>query len=318
MNLSKQPVRLHSRLLSVFVLAALALPMFIAPAEAHDYDAVAKRLKQAVKEGELTRHHAAVMLATLKKALADDAGKAAVAAMKRNWDDGGMASKPLDGRWTDGKRIIEILGNTFASWEGNSSKSRITGRVEFDGNRYTSHLPKGGTHSGHFKVHHNVLYTWDEVSGEKKEIEKFKLVDKPAYLLRALNCKGKPQKKKSVEKKPAPSEAQTLERLGNWAQSTGDRIRDAAMAGEMSEKDAWKTWFAFKERELGPKLREMVKAGKVSEASARSFWKALELAETGERIEAAVARGDMTEKEAKAKWAEISREAGKDKAAGQK
>jgi len=74
MIVSEKPNQSSSRLLQACVLlcAMVVLPLGIASAQ--DYSAVAKRLKKAVKKGEITQQHADVMMAALKKEKAPEAG----------------------------------------------------------------------------------------------------------------------------------------------------------------------------------------------------------------------------------------------------
>ncbi len=70
MIVSKTPSRVNSRRVQAFVLlfAMVVLPLGIASAQ--HYGAVSKRLKKAVKKGEITQQHAEAMMLALKKTAA--------------------------------------------------------------------------------------------------------------------------------------------------------------------------------------------------------------------------------------------------------
>jgi Fe2+ transport system protein FeoA len=94
--------------------------------------------------------------------------------------------------------------------------------------------------------------------------------------------------------------------IGERLKVVGEGIKKAAEAGEMTEKEAWASWFAFKEGDIAPRLKAAVKAGEMTEREAWGIWHAIGMAEIGERLRAAVAKGELTGKEAWAKWAKIA------------
>ena len=97
-----------------------------------------------------------------------------------------------------------------------------------------------------------------------------------------------------------------------WIGSVGERLKAAVEAGKLSEEDAWKKWYQFKENELAPELKANVHAGEMSEKAAWGIWHELEKAEDGERLKAAVAKGEMSKEEAWVKWRQINKEGDRD------
>ena len=93
------------------------------------------------------------------------------------------------------------------------------------------------------------------------------------------------------------------ESVGARLKEAGERIKTAAEAGKLTEKEAWAKWREIKERII----KGAVATGEISGEEAGAIWREVEKAETGERLKAAVAKGEMTEKQARAKWAEINR-----------
>jgi hypothetical protein len=94
-------------------------------------------------------------------------------------------------------------------------------------------------------------------------------------------------------------------RVGAWAQRTGDEIRAAAEAGEMSPEDAWSKWQSFKRDEFLPKMAALVRSGQMNARTSRGLMRRMRMAETGQRLKGAAARGDTTKEEARAASKEI-------------
>jgi polyhydroxyalkanoate synthesis regulator phasin len=281
----------RSRWLKAYVLflAVAVLPLL---GHAQDVEAVAKRLGEAVEQGELTREQAGMMLGILKKMSAKEA------------------------KQCEEKDELEVhLERVWAKLQGAVKRGDIS---QDEAHAKMSAIKKEKLGDGESRVEEKQVAARIKAAVKRGEISEEDGRQRwEAYLNRG----------QAVERgtKMKPLEDAVLERIGGWAKLTGERIKAAVKDGELSEEDAWRRWIAFKERELGPKLRETVASGEVSQEKARDFWKAIEGAETGERIKAAIARGDMTEKEAiglrlkaaikrgdmtereaKAKWAEMT------------
>lgn len=153
MIVSDKPNRSNSRWLQVCVLlcAMVVLPVCIASAQ--DYEAVAKRLETAVKEGELTQEHADAMMTTLKrmgqresgddsneyeavvrrirgavasgKMTREEAGEKLEGYKKRmaiaNRGGGGMAERlRVFGQSSSGQRFVEVRAALVARFDRNS------------------------------------------------------------------------------------------------------------------------------------------------------------------------------------------------------
>ena len=88
-------------------------------------------------------------------------------------------------------------------------------------------------------------------------------------------------------------------------EEVGAELREAVMRGEMSEKEAWGAWYAFKKNEFGPQLKEAVRDGVLSEKEAWMWWIGVKKAEQAQRLKDAVMKGEMSEEDARKKWMQM-------------
>jgi len=88
-------------------------------------------------------------------------------------------------------------------------------------------------------------------------------------------------------------------------EEVGAELRAAVMRGEMSEKEAWGAWYAFKKKEFAPQLKEAVRDGVLSEKEAWMWWIGVKKAEHAQRLKDAVMKGEMSEEDARKKWMQM-------------
>ena len=82
-----------------------------------------------------------------------------------------------------------------------------------------------------------------------------------------------------------------LEHIGKVTEKYGLKLKTAVDEGKLSEEDAWKKWYSFKEKKIGPWLRKLVASKKIDEGSAKEFWAGLEKGEAEARKKMAEKKG---------------------------
>jgi polyhydroxyalkanoate synthesis regulator phasin len=323
MSVSDTPKRTNSRWLQACVLlcAIVALPFGVAYGQ--DYEAVGKRLSEAVEAGELTAPQARTMLQALKKtegaenATAPERARAHLMKLKKELGaavEAGKISK--DDAAKKFEAAEKAIRQRLAAGRGEDGAKRLTAEdLERVGQEIRKAVNEGriSGEEGRKKMQ-AIRKMADQQSGRRSDTrpdwDSIKRRIEGAVERGDITREEADAKYREIKERMAGDRARGNERAGDeiegWIKSIGERIKGAVKAGQLSEEDAWAKWLAVKEKEIAPKLKASVKAGVLSEEKAWAIWRGIEKAEIAEKLKAAVAKGELTEKEALAKWAEIT------------
>ncbi len=305
MIVSGNPHRVYSRCLQACVLLCAAAVLPFGLAQAQDYEAVGKRLKAAVKAGELTSKEARAMLAALKalnsaeKDQNTDRVKQHLAEVNRELgaavEAGKISKEDAVKRYKAAEKLIK---QRIAAAQRRERRAGRTSREDFV--RAEARLRKALADG---------------------KIDKDAARAKLSEMRKKIGEKGERDAKLTAREQYARAEAKIKRAVDEGKVSAEDaRKRLAAMRKSIAERsgEARADWEGIKKRiegavergdltreEADAKYREIRKGLAKRKDDARSDREGL-----SKRIEAAVKRGDLTRKEADAKYAAIRKEKG--------
>ena len=321
---TQQTLRLAA--IALFICALMLVPLI--NLQAADYEAVGKRLGDAVRKGEISEKQAAAMMEALKRTGGDEserkggvgvaerihaAGKrirAAVEAGKlsekdaqRWWGEakGGIVRKAVESKEISAEQGRRIL-HGFAVREAEARLKAAVAKGEIsqeDAKQKLMALHRGHGHSPSGKSDSDAekLRAIQREIGravEAGKISRKEAEEKLRHVRREFAAKRADQRKEEV----GDHKAKILASI----QQAGERIKRAVRSGSISEKEGWEKWIEVKNEHIGPGLKRAVKEGHLSEAEAIGIWKGIEKAEVAEKLKAAVLKGELSEEEAKRKW----------------
>jgi len=327
----------------VLLAALMVLPWGLA--QAQDVDAVAKRLGAAVREGELSRAQAGVMLEALRKTMAkEEAGKDDVAAeLKGIWTrlqaavkNGRLSQEDADAKMAAIKREKLRDGKVDASADRDfgakleAAGERIRRAVESgdmsldEGWRkwlqVKEEIVRGAVASGELRKEHVGAVLHEIAKGETRARLGAAVA---AGTLTEKEAAAKWKQRYGDEKKEAAPKKGTQYKLAQ----AGVEIRKAVAEGKLSAEDARAKMQALRKMAdkqasgdasaaeaigkwidaMGERIRKAVEDGSLSEEEGWAKWQAIKDGEIAPKLKAAVQAGKMTEKEARAIWGGIEK-----------
>ena len=233
----------HFQLAALFVCLAVSSSAVVA----QDFNAVEKRLAEAVQEGELSLEHAARMMEALKDA-----------AHEKDYDEDDEEDDVEHEAW-----------RKFEVWIDGVAGKLESAVEEGDLNEETAHK----------KWRH---FLEEEVGPKlKAAVAKGMLDEEEAWEVWKELQHGDDEDEYDEHEREDGDKTQA--RFEAWIEKVGGGLKQAVADGEFDEKTAWEKWDFFKENELAPKLKAAVKSGLVDENFARDLWKELEAAEEREK-----------------------------------
>lgn len=302
MMVSSKPNRSRSRWLRMGVLACALMVLPLGLASAQDYGAVAKRLKEAVKQGEITPLQAEAMMAALKKEPGTDQNRADLAPIWEKLQAQVRAGKLTKEQARDKMMALRAEAAQKDSKDNKTVKKDVTGKDQ-DLDKTTAYLMK-------LKEDLAAAVAAGKISKEdafkKYETTKRNILEKEAGGAKDTrekaavkrDLKDRPVIKKDIKDEPEPPVKK-------------DRDSDKAPAGPTKvKKDPEATVKADKIGTKDPVKKP--EAGK-KDAPAKDIKKTPaaqpDYDAIGRELKAAVQAGKLTKEEAKAKWEALKKEA---------
>ena len=301
MIVSSKPNRSSSRWLRMGVLACALALLPLGLASAQDYEAVAQRLKESVKQGEITPQQADAMMAALKKG-----------AVKKSQDTDKTTARPLRLKKEVGPAVkTDKIRKNDA---GQKHEAAAKGPKE-----KTVAKSEGRT---------DLEAAWKKLQAKVQagELTKEQALSKMSALKEAAAQKDQTPKK-DLQKKPAAKGQGHIDLDAAWK-----KLQAKVQAGELTKEQAQAQMAALKE-ETVQKNRDSDKAATSPTKVRKDLGTAVEAGKKdaptkdikkkpaaqpdydaiGRDLKAAVQAGTLTKEEAKAKWEALRKEAGPDK-----
>ena len=276
--------------------AALTLPLGLAHAQKTNVRAVAERLEQAVKAGEMTKADMQAVLRTLKQS---GGGRA------KNGKQDRPQGRPKGRDATPQEMIEQVRRRVRAAVESGDMTPQEARKIAQERvAAIKSRDEQGGGPAAleKMKREHSALVAKLRkavAAGElSREDMQAKVLAHRQQIAAKMKGGGRPGPKNQTDKSPM--------RL---------RLERAVKQGEMTEAEAKKAFAAAQKKQQQASAKKAAaqakRAPKMTDADVTARMKAMKA-----RLDAAVERGDLTKKEAKQRWTQLRKQMAAKKSAG--
>ena len=307
MIVAKTPLKSSPRWLQLAAaaLAALTLPLGLAHAQKTNVRAVAERLEQAVKAGEMTKADMQAVLRTLKQSGGERAKN-----RKQDRPQDRPQARPM-GRDATPQEMIEQVRRrvraAVASGDMTPEEARKVARERIAMIESRSKQGAGGPAGSpaaleKMKREHSALVKKLREAVAAGELSREDMQKKVLAHRQQIAAKMKGGDRKAAAKQTDKSPMRL-------------RLERAVEQGKMTEAEAKKAFAAAQKKQPQASAKKAAaqakRAPKMTDADVTARMKAMKA-----RLDAAVERGDMTKKEAKQRWARLRKQMAAKNAAG--
>jgi len=292
MIVSETPNRVTSRWLQACILLCAAAVLPIGMAYAQDYEAVGKRLREAVQEGELTGEQARAMMGALKKASGDTKDQKPDRARQYLM----KLRKELGAAVEAGKISREDAAKKYEAVEKAVKKKMAAGRGQSE---------RGENDAGKDDWVDKWIKSLSDPLVEAVKAGKLSEEEALAKWQIIKEKKIAPKLKGAVKGGHLSEDKAWAVWRGIEKAEAAVRLKAAVEAGKISKEEAWAKWAEINKAD--DKKHEPKKEPGKTDAGKEDGLEAVgeHLKAIGDRLRAAVAADKLSEEEAWAKWREV-------------